>query len=137
MDTKPTKRKNVSVTQVELPAMRVQGVLKYDDVLDIFEMFESKNMLLTRMDMCAAVFRKFRSFGRQVIDEATHREVMTSHGLFGHLYTADLHIDNRVPPNQIACYTQPFKSMTADEMDAMYAKAARITKFREKKGKKA
>lgn len=132
MDTKPTKAKEVYLTEVDLPAMRVGGVLKFGDVLDIFEQFESKNMLLTRMDMNAAAFRKFREFGRSVIDEATSREIFTSAGLFGHLFTADLHIDNRVAPNKIHCYTTPFQSLTYDERAARDRKQERLIKLRQK-----
>lgn len=104
------------ITHFDLPAMSVGGILKFDDVLDLFESFERQNQLLVRMDMSAAVFRKFRAFGRQALDEVTRKELLKQ-GFFATMFTADIHVDNTVGPNKIRCHTTPFGSVSAQKQE--------------------
>lgn len=65
-----------------------------------FSTIESHDLTVAKIVMHPRQYADLRLFGREVYDEATRRDVLMS-GLFGHLWTADIHVSHRVPEGQV------------------------------------
>lgn len=65
-----------------------------------FSMIESHDLTVAKIVMHPQQYADVRLFGRDVYDEATRRDVLMS-GLFGHLWTADIHVSHRVTPGSV------------------------------------
>ena len=56
--------------------------------------------------MHANQYATIRSFGKDFYDEATVREILST-GLFGHLWTADIHVSSRMDPDTVLVVANP------------------------------
>ncbi len=65
-----------------------------------FSTVEAHDLTVAKIVMNPKQYADVRLFGRDVYDEATRRDVLMS-GLFGHLWTADIHVSHRVPENNV------------------------------------
>lgn len=65
-----------------------------------FAAIESHDLTVAKLVMHAQRYADIRNFGKTVYDEATQREVLTS-GLFGHLWTSDIHVTSRMATNTV------------------------------------
>ena len=65
-----------------------------------FSTIESHDLTVAKIVMHPQQYADVRLFGRDVFDEATRRDVLMS-GLFGHLWTADIHVSHRVEPGKV------------------------------------
>ena len=65
-----------------------------------FSTIETHDLTVAKIVMHPQQYADVRLFGRDVFDEATRRDVLMS-GLFGHLWTADIHVSHRVPPGKV------------------------------------
>lgn len=65
-----------------------------------FSTIESRDLTVAKIVMHPQQYADVRLFGRDVYDEATRRDVLMS-GLFGHLWTADIHVSHRVTPGSV------------------------------------
>jgi len=65
-----------------------------------FSTIESHDLTVAKIVMHPQQYADIRLFGRDVFDEATRRDVLMS-GLFGHLWTSDIHVSHRVPPGSV------------------------------------
>jgi len=65
-----------------------------------FSTVESHDLTVAKIVMHPQQYADVRLFGRDVFDEATRRDVLMS-GLFGHLWTADIHVSHRVPRGSV------------------------------------
>lgn len=65
-----------------------------------FSTIESHDLTVAKIVMHPRQYADLRLFGRDVYDEATRRDVLMS-GLFGHLWTADIHVSHRVPEGSV------------------------------------
>ena len=65
-----------------------------------FSTIESHDCTVAKIVMHPRQYADLRLFGRDVYDEATRRDVLMS-GLFGHLWTADIHVSHRVPEGSV------------------------------------
>lgn len=61
---------------------------------------EQHDLTVAKVVMHPLQYADVRLFGRDVYDEATRRDVLMS-GLFGHLWTADIHVSHRVTPGSV------------------------------------
>lgn len=68
-----------------------------------FASIEEHDLTVAKIVMHAQRYADVRNFGKDVFDEATTREVLIS-GLFGHLWTADIHVSSRMPTNKILLF---------------------------------
>jgi hypothetical protein len=66
-------------------------------------MIEQHDLVATKLVMHAnqyAAMRRLRETnGKEFFDEATTREILTT-GLYGHLWTADIHVSSRMDPTR-------------------------------------
>lgn len=72
------------------------GALTLTALNQAFATIESHDLTVGKIIMHAQRYSDVRAWGKNTYDEATQREVLTS-GLFGHLYTADIHVSSRMP----------------------------------------
>jgi hypothetical protein len=66
----------------------------------VFTTIEEHDLVVAKIVVHPRQYGDFRMFGNEVFDQATRREVLMS-GLFGHLYTADIHMSHRVPAGSV------------------------------------
>lgn len=78
----------------------VGGALTLTALNQAFATIEAHDLTVAKIVMHAQRYADVRNFGKTVYDEATQREVLTS-GLFGHLWTADIHVSSRMPANTV------------------------------------
>jgi hypothetical protein len=76
------------------------GDLNVSSLNYAFSTIESHDLTVAKIVMHPQQYADVRLFGRDVYDEATRRDVLMS-GLFGHLWTADIHVSHRVTPGSI------------------------------------
>ena len=76
------------------------GALTLTALNQAFATIESHDLTVAKIVMHAQRYADVRNFGKLVYDEATQREVLTS-GLFGHLWTADIHVSSRMPTTTV------------------------------------
>lgn len=85
-------RSNQTVTQ--------SGELTIASLNYAFSTIESHDLTVAKIVMHPRQYADLRLFGRDVYDEATRRDVLMS-GLFGHLWTADIHVSHRVTEGSV------------------------------------
>lgn len=76
------------------------GALTLTALNQAFATIEAHDLTVAKIVMHAQRYADIRNLGKTVYDEATQREVLTS-GLFGHLWTADIHVSSRMPTNTV------------------------------------
>lgn len=76
------------------------GALTVTALNQAFATIESHDLTVAKILMHAQRYADMRNLGKTVFDEATQREVLTS-GLFGHLWTADIHVSSRMATNTV------------------------------------
>jgi len=78
----------------------IAGNLTVSALATAFAEIESHDLTVYKIVMHPQQYKDVRNFGKNVYDEATTREVLMS-GLFGHLWTADIHVSTRVPEGKV------------------------------------
>lgn len=76
------------------------GSLTLTALNQAFATIESHDLTVAKIIMHANRYADVRNWGMTVYDQATTREVLTS-GLFGHLYTADIHVSSKMPTDTV------------------------------------
>jgi hypothetical protein len=76
------------------------GALTLSALNQAFATVETHDLTVAKIVMHAQRYADVRNWGKTVYDEATQREVLTS-GLFGHIWTADIHVSSRMPTNTV------------------------------------
>ena len=72
------------------------GALSLNALNQAFATIEQHDLTVAKIVCHALRYADIRNFGKTVYDEATQKEVLTT-GLFGHLFTADIHVSSRCP----------------------------------------
>jgi len=76
------------------------GALSLNALNQAFALIEQHDLTVGKIVMHALRYADVRNFGKTVYDEATQKEVLTT-GLFGHLFTADIHVSSKVPTTTV------------------------------------
>lgn len=71
-----------------------------------FRFIEQHDLVATKIIMHANQYAALRIFGKDFYDEATTREILTS-GLFGHLWTADIHVSSKMATDTVLVVASP------------------------------
>jgi hypothetical protein len=78
--------------------------LTVGNINDAFRSIEEHDLVAAKVVMNARQYATVRNFGvsmaGQFFDQATQREVIST-GLFGHIFTADIHVSSRMPYNKV------------------------------------
>jgi hypothetical protein len=82
------------------------GTLSTASLNEAFRMIEQHDLVATKIVMHANQFASVRAFGKTFYDEATQREIITT-GLYGHLYTADIHVSSRMDSSTVLVVASP------------------------------
>jgi len=65
-----------------------------------FATIEQHDLTVGKIVCHALRYADIRNFGKTHYDEATQKEVLTT-GLFGHLFTADIHVSSKCPTDTV------------------------------------
>lgn len=71
-----------------------------------FRYIEQHDLVATKIIMHAVQYATVRTFGSDFYDQATTREILTT-GLYGHLWTADIHVSSRMPDETVLVVASP------------------------------
>ena len=71
-----------------------------------FRLIEQHDLVATKIVMHANQYSTIRTFGKDFYDEATTREIITT-GLYGHLWTADIHVSSRMNDTEVLVVASP------------------------------
>jgi len=72
------------------------GALSITALNQAFVTVEQHDLIVGKIVMHPLRYGDVRNWGKTVYDEATTKEVLTT-GLFGHIWTADIHVSSRMP----------------------------------------
>jgi hypothetical protein len=76
------------------------GTLTLAALNQAFATIEQHDLTVGKLVMHALRYADIRNLGKTVYDEATQKEVLTT-GLFGHLFTADIHVSSKCPTDTV------------------------------------
>jgi len=76
------------------------GALSLNALNQAFATVESHDLTVGKIVCHALRYADIRNFVKTVYDEATQKEVLTT-GLFGHLFTADIHVSSKCPTDTV------------------------------------
>lgn len=76
------------------------GALTLNALNQAFATIEQHDLTVGKIVTHALRYADIRNFGKTIYDEATQKEVLTT-GLFGHLFTADIHVSSKCPTDTV------------------------------------
>ena len=76
----------------------VTGTVALEHINVALTLIEEHELIGAKIVVPPARYKDFRGWGPEVYDQATQREVLQT-GLYGHLFTADIHMSTMVPKN--------------------------------------
>jgi len=76
----------------------VAGTVQLEHINVALTLIEEHELIGSKIVVPPARYKDFRGWGPEVYDQATQREVLQT-GLYGHLFTADIHMSTMVPKN--------------------------------------
>lgn len=82
------------------------GELTLQQLNYIFSCIEEHDLVVSKIVVHPRQYADIRQWGNEIFDQATRREVLMS-GLFGHLFTADIHMSHRVPKGSVYVLASP------------------------------
>ena len=82
------------------------GALTIASINTAFRLIEQHDLVCTKVVMHANQFATVRTFGLTFYDQATQREIITT-GLYGHIWTADIHVSSRMTTNTVLLTASP------------------------------
>jgi len=82
------------------------GTLTTASLNTAFRLIEQHDLVATKIVLHANQYASIRTFGKDFYDEATTREIITT-GLYGHLWTADIHVSSRMETDEILVVASP------------------------------
>ena len=82
------------------------GTLTTASLNEAFRNIEQHDLVAAKIVLHANQYASIRTFGKDFYDEATQREIITT-GLYGHLWTADIHVSSRMDSNTVVVVASP------------------------------
>ena len=82
------------------------GTLTIPAINEAFKFIEQHDLVTAKIVTHANQYASIRTFGKDFFDEATQREIITT-GLYGHLWTADIHISSRMDKDTVLVVASP------------------------------
>ncbi len=95
-DTEVFKVINAGTPQDQ--TINVNGTVQIEQVNLALTLIEEHELIGAKIVVPPARYKVFRGWGPDVYDQATQRDILQT-GLYGHLYTADIHLSTMVPKN--------------------------------------
>jgi hypothetical protein len=81
-------------------SLTVAGALDPANINVAMALIESHELVAAKIICHPFRYKDLRAWGKEFFDEATQRDVLMT-GLFGHVWTADIHVSTMVPKNTI------------------------------------
>lgn len=82
------------------------GTLTVLAMKEAFKQIEQHDLVAAKIVTHANQYASIRTFGKDFFDEATQREIIST-GLFGHLWTADIHVSSRMATDTVLVVASP------------------------------
>ena len=82
------------------------GTLTTASLNEAFRNIEQHDLVSAKIVLHANQYASIRTFGKDFYDEATQREIITT-GLYGHLWTADIHVSSRMESTTVLVVASP------------------------------
>jgi len=82
------------------------GILTVLAINEAFKFIERHDLVSAKIVTHAYQYASIRTFGKDFFDEATQREIITT-GLYGHMWTADIHVSSRMDENTVLIVASP------------------------------
>ena len=82
------------------------GALTTQALNEAFKQVEQHDLVCAKIVTHAFQYASIRTFGKDFYDEATQREIITT-GLYGHLWTADIHVSSRMLSDTVLIVASP------------------------------
>ena len=82
------------------------GTLQVLAINEAFKFIEQHDLVAAKIVTHAFQYASIRTFGKDFFDEASQREIITT-GLYGHLWTADIHVSSRMPSDDVLVVASP------------------------------
>jgi hypothetical protein len=82
------------------------GTLETASLNTAYKYIEVHDLVASKVVMHPESYSAIRSFGKTFYDEATTREILTT-GLYGHLWTADIHVSSQLDSTKIIVTASP------------------------------
>ena len=95
-DTEVYKVINAGTPQDQ--TINVNGTVQIEQINLALTLIEEHELIGAKIVVPPARYKDFRGWGPDVYDQATQRDILQT-GLYGHLYTADIHLSTMVPKN--------------------------------------
>lgn len=83
-----------------------EGDLSLEALNDAFVRIEQHDLVTAAIVCHPFEYGDIRTFGKEYYDEATTRVILTT-GLYGHLWTANIHVTSRMTPGNVLCVAVP------------------------------
>jgi hypothetical protein len=82
------------------------GTLTIASLNTAFRLIEQHDLVAAKIVLHANQYSAIRTFGKDFYDEASQREIITT-GLYGHLWTADIHVSSRMDKDTVLVVASP------------------------------
>jgi len=81
-------------------SISVSGTLQPENINLALTLIEEHELIGAKVIMHPQRYKDLRTWGKDFYDEATQRDILMT-GLYGHLFTADIHVSTMVPKNAV------------------------------------
>jgi len=91
------------VINAAIPAdhsISVAGTLQPENINLALTLIEEHELIAAKIIMHPQRYKDVRDWGKDFFDEATQRDILMT-GLYGHIYSADIHVSTMVPKNAV------------------------------------
>lgn len=87
-------------------SISIGGSVQIDAINLGLTLVEEHELIGAKIVVAPQRYKDFRGWGNDVYDPATQREILYT-GLYGHLFTADIHVSTMVPKNHVFILAPP------------------------------
>lgn len=81
-------------------SISVSGTLQAENINLALTLIEEHELIGAKIVLAPQRYKDIRGWGKEVYDEATQRDILMT-GLYGHIYSADIHVSTMVPKNGV------------------------------------
>ncbi len=81
-------------------SISVSGTLQAENINLALTLIEEHELIGAKIVLAPQRYKDIRGWGKEVYDEATQRDILMT-GLYGHIYSADIHVSTMVPKNSV------------------------------------
>ena len=87
-------------------SISVSGSLQPENINLALTLIEEHELIGAKIVLHPQRYKDIRTWGKDFFDEATQRDILMT-GLYGHIYSADIHVSTMVPKNAVFVLAPP------------------------------